>query len=123
MPEIYAAADLMLFPSYQENCPLAPIEAAASGMPVIFRDIEEYQSLYENPYLKAGSREEFISLTKRMIADEEFYNDGLRISEELLVQFDKDIIRKKLIEIYRELLSSKSSSILLRQREIILDAI
>jgi 1,2-diacylglycerol-3-alpha-glucose alpha-1,2-galactosyltransferase len=30
MPFIYAASDLMLFPSYQENCPLAPIEAARS---------------------------------------------------------------------------------------------
>lgn len=123
MPVIYAAADLMLFPSFQENCPLAPIEAAACGMPVIYRDIEEYRSLYENPYLKAGSIEEFIKLTKRMIADEEFYNEGLSISEQLLVQFDKDIIRKKLIEIYRELLSSKPSSFLLHHREIILDAI
>jgi 1,2-diacylglycerol-3-alpha-glucose alpha-1,2-galactosyltransferase len=55
MPDIYAAGDLMLFPSFQENCPLAPIEAAASGIPVIYRDIEEYKSLYENPYLKTDS--------------------------------------------------------------------
>ena len=67
MPVIYAASDLMLFPSYQENCPLAPLEAAASGMPVIFRDIKEYQTLYENPYLKAKNKEEFIDMTKRMI--------------------------------------------------------
>jgi len=106
MPLIYAAADLMLFPSYQENCPLAPIEAAASGMPVIYRDIEEYRSLYENPYIKAGSTEEFITLTKRMIEDNQFYNEGLKISEQLLRQFDKDIIRKKLISIYQSLLSN-----------------
>ena len=106
MPFIYAAADLMLFPSYQENCPLAPVEAAASGMPVIYRDIEEYRSLYENPYIKAGSTEEFIALTKRMIEDNQFYNEGLKISEQLLRQFDKNIIRKKLINVYESLLSS-----------------
>jgi 1,2-diacylglycerol-3-alpha-glucose alpha-1,2-galactosyltransferase len=106
MPLIYAAADLMLFPSYQENCPLAPIEAAACGMPVIYRDIEEYRSLYENPYIKAGSIEEFITLTKRMIDDSQFYNEGLKISEQLLMQFDKDIIRKKLINMYQSLLSN-----------------
>ena len=106
MPLIYAAADLMLFPSYQENCPLAPIEAAACGMPVIYRDIEEYRSLYENPYIKAGSTEEFISLTKKMIEDPQFYNEGLKISEQLLMQFDKDIIREKLIKIYQSLLSN-----------------
>jgi 1,2-diacylglycerol-3-alpha-glucose alpha-1,2-galactosyltransferase len=106
MPMIYAAADLMLFPSYQENCPLAPIEAAACGMPVIFRNIQEYKSLYENPYLSAGSTEEFIELTRKMINDEEFYNEGLVISERLLRQFDKDIIRRKLIDMYQSLLDS-----------------
>jgi 1,2-diacylglycerol-3-alpha-glucose alpha-1,2-galactosyltransferase len=106
MPYIYAASDLMLFPSYQENCPLAPIEAAACGMPVIYRDIEEYCSLYENPYLKAGNKEDFINFTKKMILDKQFYNDGLKISEQLLRQFDKDIIRKKLIDIYKSLLDN-----------------
>ena len=109
MPLIYSAADLMLFPSFQENCPLAPIEAAACGMPVIFRDIEEYRSLYENPYIKAGSKEEFITLTRRMIDDGQFYKEGLKISEQLLGQFDKEIIRKKLINIYQSLLNKPHS--------------
>ena len=106
MPNIYAAADLMLFPSYQENCPLAPLEAAACGMPVIYRDIEEYKQLYENPYLKAGSKKEFVDLTRRMIQDKQFYNEGLKISEQLLIQFDKDNIRKKLMIVYQNLLSN-----------------
>jgi 1,2-diacylglycerol-3-alpha-glucose alpha-1,2-galactosyltransferase len=113
MPLIYAAADLMLFPSFQENCPLAPVEAAACGMPVIYRDIEEYKSLYKNPYLKAGSTEEFISMTKRMIIDKEFYNEGLKVSEQLLIQFDKDIIRQKLLVVYRSLLNDWQSSVML----------
>ena len=114
MPLIYAAADLMIFPSYQENCPLAPIEAAACGMPVIYRDIEEYKLLYKYPYIKAGSTAEFISLTKRMIEDREFYNEGLGISEQLLIQFDKEIIRQKLISVYKSLLNSWESSVALR---------
>jgi 1,2-diacylglycerol-3-alpha-glucose alpha-1,2-galactosyltransferase len=114
MPLIYAAADLMLFPSYQENCPLAPIEAAACGMPVIYRDIEEYKSLYMNSYIKAAGTEEFISLTRRMIEDKEFYNEGLKISQELLIQFDKDIIREKLINVYKSLLNNWESSFTLR---------
>lgn len=112
MPYIYAASDLMLFPSYQENCPLAPIEAAACGMPVIYRDIEEYRSLYENPYLKASDKKEFISMTKRMIHDREFYNEGLNISQQLLIQFDKDLIRKKLINVYQSLLNNAEPSII-----------
>jgi 1,2-diacylglycerol-3-alpha-glucose alpha-1,2-galactosyltransferase len=118
MPEIYAAADLMLFPSFQENCPLAPVEAAASGMPVIYRDIEEYRSLYENPYLKASTTEEFIELTRRMINDKEFYYEGLKISEQIISQFNKDLIREKLLRVYESLLSSHQESVLLQRGEV-----
>jgi 1,2-diacylglycerol-3-alpha-glucose alpha-1,2-galactosyltransferase len=103
MKFIYAASDLLLFPSYQENCPLAPLEAAACGMPVIFRDIEEYTLLYENTYLKAKTTLEFINLTKRFIHDKTFYEQGLKISEKMIKQFDKNIIRDKLINLYQEL--------------------
>lgn len=104
MPLVYNAADLMLFPSYQENCPLAPVEAAAAGLPVVYRDLKEYVSLYEHPYLKAKDTPEFIALTKRLAADPEFRNQGRAISEKLLLQFDKAEIRKKLIALYRDVL-------------------
>jgi 1,2-diacylglycerol-3-alpha-glucose alpha-1,2-galactosyltransferase len=106
MPYIYAAGDLMLFPSYQENCPLAPLEAAASGMPVIYRDIEEYKLLYENPYIKGRNTEEFISLTRKMMEDREFYEEGLKISERLLQQFEKNHIREELITLYQGLIDN-----------------
>ena len=115
MPLIYASADLMLFPSYQENCPLAPIEAAACGMPVIYRDIEEYNSLYKYEYLKARTTAEFIRFTRNMISDRQYYEEGLRISEQLLIQFDKDIIREKLIDVYKSLLNNWESSLLLSE--------
>jgi 1,2-diacylglycerol-3-alpha-glucose alpha-1,2-galactosyltransferase len=104
MPFIYAAADLMLFPSLQENCPLAPLEAAASSIPVIFRDLEEYRLLYENPYLKAKNKDEFIQLTRKMMTDSDFYDEGVRISARLLKQFDKETIREQLISLYNSLL-------------------
>lgn len=106
MPFVYAAADLMLFPSYHETFGLAPLEAAASGMPVIYRDLEVYKLLYKNPYLKARDNAEFINLTKRMINDKDFYNEGLNISEQLIKQFDKNVIRGKLINLYETLIGN-----------------
>jgi len=104
MPLIYAASDLMIFPSFRENCPLAPLEAAASGIPVIYRDLEEYRLLYHNPYLKAGSTAEFIDLIKRMMNDKQFYQEGLEKSKQLLKQFDKNVIRDELILLYKNLM-------------------
>jgi 1,2-diacylglycerol-3-alpha-glucose alpha-1,2-galactosyltransferase len=105
MPAIYAAADVFLFPSFQENCPLAPLEAAASGMPVIFRDLKEYTLLYKNPYLKASNKADFIALTKRLINDKRFYIDAIEISTKLIEQFDKNIIRSELIDLYKQVIS------------------
>ena len=106
MPFVYAAADLMLFTSYHETFGLAPLEAAASGMPVIYRDLEVYKLLYKNPYLKARDNNEFIILTKRMMHDKDFYNEGLKISERLIKQFDKNDIRGKLISLYETLIGN-----------------
>ena len=103
MPLIYAAADMMLFTSFQENCPLAPIEAAACGMPVVYRDIEEYKSLYDYTYLKAESSKEFIKLTKQLMNDKTFYSEGLVLSKQLVNQFDKNRIREKLVSLYARL--------------------
>jgi len=103
MPVIYAASDLMIFPSQQETFGLAPLEAAASGIPVIFSDIEEYKLLYENPYLKAAGYDQFVQMVRRMIGDKEFYRQGVDISNQLITQFDKEIIREKFIALYKSL--------------------
>lgn len=103
MPAVYAAADLLLFPSYQENCPLAPLEAAACGMPVVFRHIREYSLLYEHPYLKAKTTEAFIELTQKLLHEPKFYAQGLQISEELIKQFDQEKIRQQLMDLYQEM--------------------
>jgi 1,2-diacylglycerol-3-alpha-glucose alpha-1,2-galactosyltransferase len=106
MAAIYAAGDLFLFPSYQENCPLAPIEAAASGMPVIFRNSKEYKSLYLHDYYKANNNEQFAEMINELMKNKEEYKKGLKISEALISQFDSNEIRKKLINIYKSLFNN-----------------
>jgi 1,2-diacylglycerol-3-alpha-glucose alpha-1,2-galactosyltransferase len=106
MPSIYAAADLFLFLSYQENCPLAPIEAAASGMPVIYRDLEEYRLLYKNEYWKAENNTQFIDQINRIRTNEEIYNQGLSLSAKLVTQFDKRYIRQQLLGVYHNVLAN-----------------
>ncbi len=104
MPVMYAAADIFLFPSYQENCPLAPLEAAAAGLPVVYRDIPEYTSLYHCPYLKAKDNPGFVRLAKKLLADDVFYRNAKAISGVLLREFDQEKIRKQLICLYKETL-------------------
>jgi 1,2-diacylglycerol-3-alpha-glucose alpha-1,2-galactosyltransferase len=106
MPPMYAAADIFLFPSYQENCPLAPLEAAAAGLPVVFRDIPEYTSLYTSPYLKAADTNGFINITHRLLTDSLFYEESVQISAKLIAEFDKAEIKKKMIDLYKQTLQT-----------------
>lgn len=103
MPEMYAAADVMLFTSYQENSPLAPVEGAAAGLPVVFRDIEEYTLLYKTPYLKAKTTAEFIEMTKTLMHDKAKYAEAAAMSCQLIAQFGKEYIRKQLVDLYNDL--------------------
>lgn len=103
MPTIYAAADIFVFPSYQENSPLAPIEAAATGLPVIYRDLKEYELLYQSSYLKASSNLEFSRLIHEMTNHPTFLDEAKQISAQLVCQFDKELIREKLISLYQSL--------------------
>lgn len=110
MPYLYAAGDLFIFPSYQENCPLSPLEAAASGMPVIFRNLEEYKLLYKNEYLKADNNDDFINAITTMQYNKSAHQKGLKISKDLIAQFDKNVIRKQLVELYNHVNNSSTNS-------------
>jgi len=103
MPFIYAAADIFLFPSYQENCPLAPVEAAACSLPVVFRDIKEYERLYENPYLKAKNTAEFIAITRRLLGDQDFYAEAVKISARFIDQFNSARLCDEIVALYADL--------------------
>lgn len=105
MQYVYAASDVLLFPSYQENSPLAPLEAAACGIPVIYRDIVEYEKLYRYQYLKASDNEGFITIIRNLMGNKDFYASAVGISNKLIRQFDKEVVRKQLIKLYNELMN------------------
>jgi 1,2-diacylglycerol-3-alpha-glucose alpha-1,2-galactosyltransferase len=106
MSNYYACADAFVFPSYQENCPLAPIEAAAMGLPVVFRNLKEYETLYESQYLMAHDNEVFMAHLERLFSDKNYYNEAVAISKNLIQQFDENTIYQKTIDVYKHLYES-----------------
>lgn len=105
MPNLYAAADAFLFPSFQENCPLAPLEAAATGIPVIFRKLKEYELLYNAPYLKAKNPADFAEQLNSVLTSKESYLKAQIISADLADQFDSSKIKNDLIDVYKQVLA------------------
>lgn len=59
--DAYSAADIFLFPSYEENQGISILEASAMGLPILVRDIPVYYQWMEDGIncLKAKSDKEF----------------------------------------------------------------
>ncbi|MCR9062718.1 MAG: glycosyltransferase family 4 protein [Cytophagales bacterium] len=108
MPQMYAAADIFIFPSFQENSPLAPIEAAASNLPVVFRGLEEYSKLYKGQFLFADTITDFINHIKMLVSNVEFMHLAKTYSKNLVNEFDRNTIHDQLAEIYSELVLKRT---------------
>jgi 1,2-diacylglycerol-3-alpha-glucose alpha-1,2-galactosyltransferase len=104
MPLLYAASDIFVFPSYQENSPLAPIEAASCGLPIVFRNLDEYSKLYDSTYLAAETVSEISDHINRLALGGSFYKLGKAYSEQLVKQFDKEEVYQKLKALYESLI-------------------
>jgi len=111
MPVLYNAADAFVFPSWQENCPLAPLEAAACGLPVIFRDLPEYRRLYQSSYLTASDTHGFADLVRRLLNDEAFRSHATTLSAQLIKQFRSEQVLEGLEDVYSSLLRSQDGSL------------
>jgi 1,2-diacylglycerol-3-alpha-glucose alpha-1,2-galactosyltransferase len=100
MPRLYNAADVMLFPSHQENCPYAPIEAAACGLPVIFRDLPVYAGLYRTAYCAANDAAGFTDILRGLLDDPARYALAQQRSRDLVASFQANAFITSIAALY-----------------------
>lgn len=105
MPYIFNAADVFLFPSFQENAPMALIEAAACELPLILRNNPEYLTLYNDGYIACNNIQEFYSTINKLQKDGEYYNSASGESAMLAKKFGERVIAGKMVKFYNSLLS------------------
>lgn len=104
MPALYNSADAFLFPSFQENAPMAVIEAAATGLPLILRNNEEYKRLYKENYLACDDISAFEKMVDKIQKDKEFYKKSSQQSLDLSQNYSLAVLGKTLVGYYRSLL-------------------
>jgi phosphatidylinositol alpha 1,6-mannosyltransferase len=111
LSRVYASADIFLFPSTTETLGNVVQEALSSGLPAVVSDIggckEVVQRSKGGLIAKAKDPYAFYEKCKRLIEDEEFYNEkkinGLKFAE--AQRWNK--INGKLIEEYRNLVNER----------------
>ena len=89
----------MFMPSTQETFGLAIIEGAACGMPVIVRNIHDYDATFGNLVIRC-SEDKFADTIQRYMVDNNLYADGQRRSRQLANKYDSVNIGKKLMQLY-----------------------
>lgn len=108
MAKLYSAADVYLFPTLADNCPLTAIEALACGLPVVTFETGGVPEIVENE--ESGFVVEYKNGEKLVEALEKLLDDGdlrQKMSEnalEVSKKFSSDRMALDYMKLYEELL-------------------
>lgn len=99
----FHAANVFIMPSDQETFGLAIIEAAASGLPLVLRDIHDYDHTFRADALM-GTDSNFAELLEQLRNDPKLYAVMVQKARELACRYDCNTITEQLLALYRSLL-------------------
>ena len=102
--QYYMAADVFVLPATQENHPVCVLEAAGAGLPIVLRDIPQYDDTFRGSAVMAGTDEQFIQLVTRLRTDASFRQSAIRGAKKIAERFDSGAGAKRLVAMYQELL-------------------
>ncbi len=106
MSQYYNAADLFFLPSFQENFPFVILEAASCGLPLMLRDIPEYEAILGESYLKGNKVSEFVEKIQLIFEkSNEVYESYKDNSLSIAREYDKKSYLNKLKSNYKKLLN------------------
>jgi glycosyltransferase involved in cell wall biosynthesis len=112
MAELYAAMDVLVLPSHREGFPRAPMEAAATGLPVIVSDergcratVVDGESGLLVPLRDPASLADAI---QRLVVDPALRTRmGLRGRELALERFDQRLVFERVAQAYEDVVRSR----------------
>ena len=113
MALLYAAADIFVTPSLEENLPNTVIEAMASGTPAVAFDVGGTGELIEhgeNGFLATlGDSRELARGMESVLEDAAEGAMGRRAREAMITRHDQRLIAKRYLDLYDELLGERHS--------------
>ena len=99
-------ADLFFFPSYEETEGIVVLEALASKIPLLIRDIPVYEDWLTNNIdcYKGNNNEEFVSLITEILNKDNtnIIENGYKIAQKR----DIKIVGEQLIEVYKKVINN-----------------
>ena len=71
----FVIADVFVLPSTQENHPMAVLEAASAELPILLRDIPEYDDTFRGFVAMAQNDEEFVQELQKILENDEYFEE------------------------------------------------
>lgn len=103
MKEYYHAADAFFLPSDQETFGLVVVEAAASGLPVLLRDIPDYKETFAS-YVIMTREDGFKDAIVKLKTDSAYYKKYVAHAAELAKKYDSVSGAEHALALYRSML-------------------
>ncbi len=102
----YHAADIFTLPAEQENHPMCVLEAAGTGLPIVLRDIWNYQDTFKGGAVMAPDDEAFLTEIDHLAADPAYLRHWSERSRLIRDRFDSHQSAKRLVSFYEQLLKA-----------------
>lgn len=107
MPELYNTADVMFLPSFEELFPMTVLESMSCHIPMLLRDLEIYEEILFDFYLRENSVDSFVSTIDRLSRDDSYYAQAAAASEKGHEYYSKEHVFTMWDEFYRRLYDVK----------------
>ncbi|AAK80956.1 1,2-diacylglycerol-3-alpha-glucose alpha-1,2-galactosyltransferase [Clostridium acetobutylicum] len=110
MNSLYNIADLMFLPSYNELFPMSILEALSLKLPVLLRDIDIYNAILFDYYLKGNSVNDFANIIRNLKNDNTIYNKWSENSARCHNFYSKEHVLKQWESFYYKISYKKIKS-------------
>lgn len=108
MAKLYSAADLYLFPTLADNCPLTAIESLACGLPVVTFETGGVPEIVENGIsglvVEYKNGEELCSALEKLLDDDELREKMAENAVQTSKKFSSERMAIEYLRLYEELL-------------------
>ena len=82
---------------------MAVLEAAGAGLPIVLRDLREYDDTFRGDALMGSEVDEFVRIISKLAADKKYYAKAVKGAEQIAGRFDSGAMAKNLVGYYKEL--------------------
>lgn len=100
----FHAADIFVLPAEQENHPLCVLEAAGTGLPIVLRNIPQYDDTFADAALMADGDDDFTRIVRELAKSKKKRAEAAKKSATIRDRFDSTAGAKRAVGFYKKVL-------------------